>query len=516
MRSSSGGTNVLELLPARPVVQPTWWACPEYAYTVGDLVCEVAASAGFAPDPEQELILNGMFGKLADGRPAAFEVDIFGPRQNIKTGTIVQAILGWLFVDDIDRIIYTAQDLKASEECWELVASLIESTPSLSKRLASGRGDRPGITEGRGNWAIDLKSGQRSTFVTRGKNTGRALRARRVVLDEGFAVTGTHMGGLLPVLSAMWGAQFVHASSAGKIDSHVSKDARDRGREGGSFRQLYVEYGDVLAGKGCQLGERCDHARTAPGCALDDEDRWRRIMPALGGRVDIDTIRGLRLVLPPAEFARECMVWWDVEGSARKPPTIDGDVWSTRANESVNEPEAAVLMIDVAPDMESATVAVAGEGSGDKTLVMVKRKAGTAWVVPYLRDTFGLGDQADGDEDDADQPEREILEVVLNPKSKASVLLKALDEAGIDYYEIDAATEGQACAAWQDAITNDEIEHVNQKDLNDAVGNAFVRWSGEADRWDRRDRSIDIGPVVAGSGALWRWQIVGSSGFGVY
>ena len=34
-----------------------------------------------------------------------------------------------------------------------------------------------------------------------------------------------------------------------------------------------------------------------------------------------------------------------------------------------------------------------------------------------------------------------------------------------------------------------------------------TKFNGEAEVWDRRDRSVSIGPVVAGSGAAYRWSL---------
>lgn len=484
----------LELLPAKPLVKPTWSACPPYEFTYGPEVCDVAALAGFAPDPEQALILDGMFGVAENGKAAAFEVDIFGPRQNIKTGTIVQAALGWLYVLELPNIIYTAQNLDAAEECWALMASLIEGTPALSRRLKSTRGERPGITEGKGSWAINLVGDLTMLFRTRGPHTGRSLKGDRVVLDEGYAVTRTHIGGMLPVLSALPDPQYVLASSAGKIESEVAIDARDRGRGGGTYRQHYTEYGDPDAGKGCQLGDRCDHAKPPngpPGCALDDEERWARIMPALGGRVQVDTVRGLRLSMPPTEFARECMVWWDVDGGDGIPPAIDFTIWRRRERRDAPRPERAAIFVDVAPLGDWSTIAAAGTGSDGRTLVITLTAPGTGWLVAKLKELRERDD---------------VAAMALWPQSKAGGLIPTLVKNEIEHETVSTTWMGQACTLLQEKVKNDELEHVGQNDLDSGVKNATTRWSGEAELWNRRDPTVNISPVVAASGAVALWE----------
>ena len=42
-------------------LEPAWRWCPEYTLTYGPIVADLAALAGFAPDPEQEDALNEIF-----------------------------------------------------------------------------------------------------------------------------------------------------------------------------------------------------------------------------------------------------------------------------------------------------------------------------------------------------------------------------------------------------------------------------------------------------------------------
>lgn len=467
---------MLELLPARPLVEPTWWACPPYEFTYGPEVCDVAALADFAPDPEQANILNGMFGVAESGKSSAFEVDIFGPRQNIKTGTIIQASLGWLYVLELPDVIYSAQNLDAAEECWALMASLIERTPALSRRLKSSRGERPGIVEGKGSWAINLKGDRSMVFRTRGAHTGRSLRAARVVLDEGYAVTRTHIGGMLPVLSALWDPQYVLASSAGKVDSEVAKDARDRGRSGGTYRQLYAEYGDKEAGKGCQLGDRCDHGKPPngpPGCALDDEERWARIMPALGGRVQVETIRGLRLSMPPEEFARECMVWWDVEGATVS--AFDMAAWHD-AGTDAEPPKPEAIAIAASYDQAWGSIGAVGTVDGKPYLGAVRRARGTGWLVD---EAVRIAKEHD-------------VKVVIDGKGPASHLIPDLEEAGVEVLIASTDDYVTACATVYELAQNGGLCHGKHPDLDEAVLLAALRTVGDRFAWARRGGDISM------------------------
>ena len=483
-------------LLAKRLLEPTWLSHPTYVQTFGPEVADVAALAGLPPDPEQQLLLDLTFAIDSAGKSVAFEIDVIAARQNLKTAFILQAELGWLFVTEESLIVHSAHELSTTEEAFVALAALIEDAPSLSKRLKATRGERPGIFEGNGRWGIHLATGQRMKYKARTKGGGRGLTGNKVVLDEGFALEPTHMGALLPTLAAVPDPQVIVASSAGKVGSHVLIEARDRGRLGISPRQVYVEWGDKNPG-GCLAGDRCDHEKTAKGCALDDEARWAKIQPALGRRVTVETIRAMRQSMPPEEFAREFMVWWDVEEDAPS-PIIDLSTWAKRARPSAKQPTRAGVVIEVAPNRKSASIGIAADGKSGRTLVLTRTGEGTSWVVPTLEKLI---------------KKRDIVEVALRPGSQAGALIPALVAAKIEYATISTVEAGQACAAFQSAVIGKTIEHVGQTELDAAVANARTRFSGDAEMFDQRDRSIDITPVVAAAEAAFRWakQDVGST-----
>lgn len=492
-------------LLARRKVEPTWLNHPVYVETFGPEVADIAALAGFAPDEAQTQILDLTFAIGPNGKSAAFEIDLIGPRQNFKTGVILQMELGWLFVTEERRIVHSAHELDTTEEAFNDLAKLIEDTPSLSRHLAPTRGERQGISEGNGRWAILLATGQKVKYKARTKNAGRGLSGDKVVLDEGFALIPSHMGALLPTLSARPNPQVVVASSACKLESAVLRDIRDRGRAGSSPRQAYVEYGDRRAWTGCQ-DPKCTHAKTAVGCAADDEARWAEIMPALGGRVSVETIRAQRQAVPPEEFIREFMVWHDDPiGEDEEPAAINTRRWGKLVNPKAKKPDGeVVLAVDVNPARTLASIGLAGEGRKGRTLVMVKTVAGTAGVVPELRRLLKKND--------------DVAEIVLTPGQAAALmpeLLKA--DLGVEISLLTSSELGQACAATQEAVKRKLLEHTGQKALDDAVAAARVRTVNEVQLFDRKNFDDEISPVVAISAAAWRYsKVVADGAFNIW
>ena len=476
---------------AKRLVKPDHCNHPVWVQTYGPEVCEINARAGLAPDPQQEHILDALFGILPDGRPAAFAQAIIAARQNLKTGVLKMAANGWMVVTEQPLIVWSAHELDTTLEAHRDLAGMWEDTPFLAKRLKPGR-SRDGIKANNNEALIEMASGQRVKFKARTKTGGRGLSGNKVILDEAFALTPLMLGALLPTMTARPHGQVVYASSAGMASSASLRDIRDRGRSGSSPRLGYDEW---LAPREDCADPDCLHPKDALeqgiDCALDREHLIVAANPTIStGRINIQTIRDLRQELPPAEFMRESLGWWDEEDSL-DPPAIDLNAWSTSSFPKARMPAAGNVVLDVSPDRKTSTIAVAGTGPKGRTLLVVRREAGTAWVVPRLKRM---------------SERRNILEVALNPVGQAGSLIPALVAEGIEFETITTQEAGRACSWFQQMVETDQIAHAGQPELDQAVANARTVTRGEAELWDRRDPSIDIGPVVGGSQAAYRFR----------
>lgn len=491
---------------ARRRLEPTWLSHPVYVETFGPEVAELGALANFAPDPEQELFLDLLFAIGPDGKSVGFENALIGPRQVLgKTGTIKLAELGWLYVTEQPLIVHSAHELDTTEAAFNDLRELIENTPQLSRHLdpSVGKVDSRGITSGNGKWSIFILApdGRRLhvKYKARTNNGGRGLTGNKIVLDEAFALTPSMIGALYPTLTTVPDPQILLASSAGKLESAFLRGVRTRGRKGGDPRLVYMEYADDVKRWGrCKL-PHCDHAKppnNPPGCALDDERRWRRFMTSLGRRTTEETIRDMRRSMPVEEFAREFMVWWEDPPNADSPGVLDLARWGTLQDLEAPAPDRVELMLDVSPDRKSSTIAAAGDGPGGKTLIITTTLPGTTRTVETLAALIA---------------KRNVVSpVALMPNTQAGALIPDLVEAGIAWEPFTTVQMGQATAAFITGVNeNAAYVHVGQPEFDKAVENATTRFTaqGEAELWDRRDKTIDIGPVVAGSGAAYRWTL---------
>jgi hypothetical protein len=137
-------------LADRSVVAPAYHSAPAYSRTLGPEVTDLCTMVGYEPDPEQRLILDDAFGIGPDGKSAAFEVGVVCSRQNLKTGSFKQMVLGWLFISEVPLIVWSAHEFDTAKEAHRDLAMLIDGSDVLRKRVKR-------IYFGNGSESIELQ-----------------------------------------------------------------------------------------------------------------------------------------------------------------------------------------------------------------------------------------------------------------------------------------------------------------------------------------------------------------------
>lgn len=461
-------------MPSLTAVAPAFSSLLDYHETCGPEVADIARLAGFAPDPEQQLVLDQLFGFDRAGKSVAFETAVVAPRQNLKTAVCKMAALGWLFITEQRLVVWSAHEFRTAQEAFRDMTELVESSPDLDREVKA-------IYRGNGDEAIELLNGCRLIFKARTKGGGRGLTGDKVVLDEAFALRPVHMGALLPTLAARPDPQVLFGSSAGMVDSDILRSIRDRGRQGTDPRLAYFEWCDDQPGT-CEI-DGCDHALAAQGCALDDRARWERANPAYGRRITEESLSAFRQALPPEEFAREFLGWWD------EPVTNTSDLTAAEWVEVETEaaPTGTLFMaVDVAPSHTWASVAVCGSG----VLEVVERRRGTGWLTERLAELVAAHD---------------VTAVGVDPAGPVGVLLPEFERAGLPVVLLDGKDAVRACGALVAGVSAKTVAHRGEPALLAAVGGASRRAVGDGWKWSRKDSTVDISPLVAATYAHWLW-----------
>lgn len=460
------------------VLAPTWCSVPDWHYTLGPEVAELCDAAGYTPDPNQAAILDAAFAVGRDGRPAAFEVAVIAPRQNLKTGAEKMIALGLAFLLERRRVVWSAHEYATAQEAFLDLKTLIEGSDFLMRRVKR-------ILAADGRELFELDHGRQLQFKARTKGSGRGLTGDATILDEAFALKASHLGALLPTMVTKPHALVVYGSSAGLFDSAELRKVRDRGRAGAD-RLAYFEWGDTEPERGC-ASEDCDHAAIREGCALDDRARWHATNPALSvGRITEDAIADLRSAMPPEEFARECLGWWDEPSELDQALTVAD--WQQLAGDG-RPGDPVRFAVDVGAGHASSSIVACGTDGGVPVVELVERRAGSSWLVERCLELAQTWHPRGG--------------FLVDPAGPIGSLIPALMNAGVELSPVEGKDAVRACGSLIAAVADQSFRHRGEPAFDAAVAGARLRAVGDGNKWSRKNSTVDITPLVAATWALY-------------
>lgn len=426
--------------------------------------------------------MDSIYAEASDGRPAAFEVAAIAPRQNIKTSTFGIAALADFFVFGIKRHVWSSHLLDTSGKTFADFRTWIRSNPDYEDQVTFYEGHQ------------DLKITRRDDpdryidFVSRTGKKGRGYTGvQRVTLDEWLYGEASHVGAIYPTMLTQRGAQIRLMSSAGLVSSKQLRAMRERGRSGKDKRLAYVEYGAPVTP--C-ADPSCGHTVGTEGCALDDRSLWWAANCALWqGRVSEDSLENLRNSMPPEEFMREFLSWWE-------DPEVIGGVFGESWLECVAEKpeglEVAAYGVAASLDLEHAAI-VAAYVDGDTVHVKpIHVERGTSWVAGRLEALR----------------ESHPAPVAVDNTGPAAVLIPELKSAKVELVAAKSADVLNACAGIVESAREGRLAHASYPELNEAVRAAAKQPSGDRWKWGRKpvrgSRHVpNITPLEAATLAAW-------------
>jgi hypothetical protein len=473
------------------VVQPAFLHVPPRVGSMVGQVAQLSDAIGTPLDPEQRLAVDVLTSLRADGRPASLESAVITCRQNLKTFCAERVVLTYMVEPDRPGMqptrlaVWSAHEFRTAQESFRHFDEVVAGFSFLSRRVLK-------VSRANGEEEFEFRGGKRLMFRARVRTGGRGLTGDVIVLDEAFALQPAHLGSLLPTLSTRRRAKVLYCSSAGLAASQILRGVRDRGRAGGRGAPAYVEWcaPGSLAEPGCGR-EKCQHVPATPGCALDREEFWRAANPAIGRRIDIEFVRAERLALPPEEFARERLGWWDDPDEAARPIKLDD--WAACARD-VQPAGVPVFFLDCSPAMTSATIAVAALNDGRPHVELADYRSGTDWLVER-----------------AGELRSQHLDAVFAVQANGAVtaLLPKLHEVDVRPKQLTQADMGRACAHLQ-ALVPEGLTHSDDEAVALALAGAVPRDIGDnLWTWGRRRSAADISPIVAETGALFALELYG-------
>ena len=195
-----------------------------------------------------------------------------------------------------------------------------------------------------------------------------------------------------------------------------------------------------------------------------------------------------RRALPPAEFARERLGWWDEP--LADVLVIPEATWNDLVDRHSQPTGRLVYAVDMTPDRSSTSIGVAGLRDDKRMHVeVIDHRAGSEWVLDRMTEL----------------KKHRPAAVVMDAAGPASSFAVKLEEIfGSKTELVDARNMIRACGAFYDMATRarNPLVHIGQPSLNEAVKLARKRDVGDGWAWERKGWG-DISPLVAVTLAAW-------------
>ena len=164
---------------------------------------------------------------------------------------------------------------------------------------------------------------------------------------------------------------------------------------------------------------------------------------------------------------------------------IDVQLWDSRATVAVSATleEPYVGSFDVSPERHGS-IAVSGRNEHYRFQTEIHdHRPGTGWMVDRIVEMDDRG---------------VFAEWVCDAVGPASSLILELKERGVNVRTMNATEHGQAWGRFVDMVNDDELDHLGDQALRDAIRGAKARPIGDgAPAWARKNSSVNIAPLVA-------------------
>jgi hypothetical protein len=438
----------------------------------GDRAAQLAARVGAKVFPWQWIALRKILSRRADGLWNHADCLILTTRQCGKSQVLLLRILFGLFVLN-ERIVFSAQRWVTAEAVYKRLKAIIESRPSLQRRLAKD----PSSSSSRA--VIELRSGAIVALGVRSGDLGRGMDALDlVVFDEAYSLTEVEVAALTGAQLSSPNAQTIYASTPAVWEKHPDCQVLSDLRRLGQQRQADLYFSEWSAPK------------DAP---REDPETWRLASPSFGIiQKERDVSRMLAKATTPTARA---LFDADVLGWGQWPPD-ESELGSVISAETW-----ADLKADTPPEL-TGPIAIAVDRSNDRKTWAIASARRTVEgrvhveIAPYELST------------NADVVEKLIeivcdwdpIEIAIDQRSAAAVIQPALEAVDIQPRMTNTTELVRACGSWLDAVEAGIISHSDQPALNDAVVSAVKRDLAGGFAWDR---APGVTQLVAVSLAAW-------------
>lgn len=442
-----------------------------------------AGEMGVDFDPWQQGAGTLALGRRNDGKYAATVggVVLSIPRQVGKTFFVAVITIALCTLFPGLTVLWTAHRTRTSTKTFDTFQGLVRR-PKIAKFLATTANQ--GIRTANGEQEILFANGSRIMFGAREQGFGRGFDEVDIeVFDEAQILTER-------ALEDMVAATNQSRFEAGALLFFIGTPPRpvDPGQEFTNRR------GKALSGKTDNMVyiEFSADDDADP----DDQDQWAKANPSFPRRTPLESMERMREQLTDDEsFMREALGVWSKVGQRGVIPI---DAWADRLDEASTATDRLALGIEVGPDLEYASVVLAGQRSdGGWHVEIDETRSGASWLIAYVKDLLAANPQLMGVAGDVGGP----LKALTEERNKRWFLKGTT----IRVQAPRVVELGAACSHLLDGVVTGWLHHIGQPQLTTAVGVAGKRALGDTGMWvfSRRTAVADITSIQAATVALW-------------
>lgn len=465
---------------------------PEYEWSAGEDCGFLSSSYGLTLDEWQQGWATDALGEDSKGRLTAGTVGIAVPRQNGKNG-VVEAVQLYKLVVQGRRILHTAHEVKTARKHFIRMKSFFDNERKYPELYELARG---GIRQTNGQEAIVLSNGASIEFSARSRGAARGYTVDDLFCDEAQELTDEQLESLLPTISAAPSGDpqqyYLGTPPPERSPGLVFPRVRATGVAGEARRFVWWEW-------------------SIP----DDSDlravmrRWRAAAyetnPALGVRLNIQTVRGEKAAMALEGFARERLGWW-------RPQNVAGDP-------AISYRQWDAAGVDRAPEgVPSLGIAFSADGQRQGVAGAVRFGDGPRVHVELVGSRTGFAEQGVGSlvhwltNDPARMNRwRFYSQIVVSGASHSGLLVDGLLRAGVPQQMIVSANSSQyflACATFYDGVLDEWLTHSaveGQNVLRNSVLACDKKIRSRAGAWGWEPVIVDGDetPLEAASLAVW-------------
>ena len=397
------------------------------------------------------------------------------PRQVGKTFLVGAIVFALCLLNPRMTVIWTAHRLRTAEETFgkmQKFAKRVKIAPHIAK-----------VVLGSGEEEIQFENGSRILFGARESGFGLGFDEVDVLIfDEAQRLRDMTLDDMVPATN-----QSRQPTGALLLFMGTPPRPTDSGEV---FTRMRSE---ALAGEDSDTGWiefGADPGFTpTPKPGLLTEADWKQVAkanPSYPGETPRVAILRMRKQLTDESFVREGLGIWDEEASAAS--SFGLAEWLP-SEMDVRPSGAPVFFVTIAPEMKSATIAVAALDGARPHVELADHRSGTGWLAGRLRELF-LGHPA--------------AAFACYQAGPVKAWLPTLGEFGLDLKMLTSQDAVSAYAHVRNLAESAGFTHSADPIVDDALKRcAWKDTDGGGAVPDWRKSTGDISPFVAEVGALW-------------